>query len=138
MHSSHQFKLFASAWVVTSSLLFIVPSGATYAQTENPTTETTNMTVVVKDYDTGEPLSQAHVTLQFSVPRSQAVPRKPKQVSYSAKTDAQGRCKLAGINKGPIVLTITADGRQAYGKELKLERDNQVFEVRMKKPQPLI
>ena len=138
MYSSQHTKLFVAAWVATSLLLFASLSSSAHAQGEKPSTETTNMTVVVKEYDTGEPVSQAHVTLQFSEPHSQAIPRKAKKISYNAKTDTQGRCKLSGINKGPIVLTVTADGHQAYGKELQLEKDNQVFEVRLKKPQPLI
>ncbi len=138
MYSSRHTKLFVAAWVATSLLLFGGLSSSAHAQGAKPSTETTNMTVVVKEYDTGEPVSQAHVTLQFSIPHSQAIPRKAKQISYNAKTDPQGRCKLSGINKGPIVLTVTADGHQSYGKQLQLEKDNQVFEVRLKKPQPLI
>jgi hypothetical protein len=102
------------------------------------TNETTNMIVVVKEYDTGDPVSQARVTLQFAVPHGQMIPnRKPKYLTYNGKTDAQGRCKFDEVNKGPIILSINATGHQTYGKELALEKDAQVFEVRLKKPQPL-
>ena len=63
---------------------------------------------------------------------------KSQKITYGAKTDAQGRYKFMDINKGTIVLSVTATGHQAYGKELQLEKDNQVFEVKLKKPQPLI
>ena len=33
---------------------------------------------------------------------------------------------------------VTAVHHQAYGKELQLDHDNQVFIVKLKKPQPLI
>ncbi|MGO8786344.1 MAG: carboxypeptidase-like regulatory domain-containing protein [Terriglobia bacterium] len=138
MYSSRHTKLFLAAWIAANALLFVGLSSSAYAQGEKPSTETTDMNVVVKEYATGEPVSQARVTLQFSEPHSQVIPRRAKKITYNAKTDAQGRCKLSGINKGPIVLTVTADGHQAYGKELQLEKDNQVFEIRLKKPQPLI
>lgn len=98
----------------------------------------TNMTVIVKDSETGAPISQAHITLRFQEPHGPTIPRKPKSIVYNAKTDTQGRYKFTGINKGPIVLMITATGHQSYGKELALEKENQVFEIKLKKPQPLI
>jgi hypothetical protein len=33
---------------------------------------------------------------------------------------------------------ITATAHQSYGKELQLDQDNQVFEIKLKKPQPLL
>jgi len=96
------------------------------------------MTVVVREADTGQPIFQAHLTLQFTEPGGAARFGKARKISYNAKTDSQGRYKFQGINKGTIVLTVTATGHQSYGKELQLEKDNQVFEVKLKKPQPLI
>jgi len=133
MFSSQHTKLFVAAWVATSLLLFASFSLSAPAQGDKPSNETTNMTVVVKESDTGKPISQAHITLHFSAKFGKA-----KKIAYNAKTDAQGRYKFSGITKGAIVLTITAPGHQTYGKELQLEKDNQVFEVKLKKPQPLI
>ena len=138
MLSSPHNKLFVAAWVATSLLLFALLSRSAPAQGDKPSSETTNMTVVVKEADTGEPVSQAHITLQFTEPGGPGRFGKAKKISYDAKADTQGRCKLLGINKGAIVLTVTATGHQSYGKELQLEKDNQVFEVKLKKPQPLI
>jgi len=138
MFSSQHTKLFVAAWVATSLLLFTSLSRSTHAQGGKPSSETTNMTVVVKETDTGQPISQARITLQFTVPGGAARFGKKKKISYDAKADTQGRCKLVGINKGAIVLTVTAPGHQSFGKELQLEKDNQVFEVKLKKPQPLI
>jgi hypothetical protein len=95
----------------------------------------TNVTVYVKEADTGEPIGQAAVTLQFIEPVSFG---HGKKHAYNSKTDAQGRCKLFEINKGPITLMVTAPHHQAYGKQLQLDHDNQVFEVKLKKPQPLL
>jgi hypothetical protein len=133
MFSSQHTKLFVAAWVATSLLLFASLSGSAQAQGDKASSETTNMTVIVKEADTGQPIFQAHITLQFPAKFG-----KTKKIAYNAKTDIQGRYKFTGINKGTIVLTITATGRQTYGKELQLEKDNQIFEVKLKKPQPLI
>jgi Carboxypeptidase regulatory-like domain len=126
-------KHFMAAAVI-SLLVFAGLSRPAYAQSD----ETANMLVVVKDSATGEPISQALITLQFKQPGGASRFGKSKKLSYSAKTDAQGRYKFTDINKGPIVLSVTADDHQSYGKQLRLEKDNQVFLVKLKKPQPLI
>jgi hypothetical protein len=91
--------------------------------------------VMVKEADSGQPVSQARLTLQFTEPTTLG---KGRKISYNAKTNADGRYKFSGINKGTIVLTVTAVDHQSYGKELQLQSDNQVFEVKLKRPQPLI
>jgi hypothetical protein len=125
-----------AAWIACGMLLFASISRSTQAQdATNANHEPTNVVINVREADTGEPVSQAGVTLQFTEP----VPfGHGKKRSYNAKSDSQGRCKLFGINKGTIVLMVTAAHHQSYGKELQLDHDNQVFEVRLKKPQPLI
>ncbi|MGA3328532.1 MAG: carboxypeptidase-like regulatory domain-containing protein [Terriglobia bacterium] len=138
MFSSQHTKLFVAAWVATSLLLFTSLSRSTHAQGGKPSSETTNMTVVVKETDTGQPISQARITLQFTVPGGAARFGKPQKLTYNAKTDSQGRYKFMDINKGTIVLSVTAPNHQSYGKELQLDKDNQVFEIKLKKPQPLI
>lgn len=139
MSLSRHTKLFVAVCMAVDLLLLTCLSRTAPAQGSKPTSETTNMTVIVKEYDTGEPVSQAHVSLQFGEPHGPMIPnRKAKQIFYGSKTDAQGRCKFVEINKGPITLTVTAPNHQTYGKELQLEKDNQVFEIKLKKPQPLI
>ena len=136
MFSSQRTRLFVAAWIASSLLVFASFSRSAQAQDANSANhEPTNVIVNVKEADTGEPVGQAGVTLQFTEP----VPfGHGKKHTYNAKTDSQGRCKLFGINKGTIVLMVTAAHHQSYGKELQLDHDNQVFEVRLKKPQPLI
>lgn len=119
-------------------LIFLVLSSGLRTAGARSSSETTNITIVVKEADTGEPISQALITLQFTEPGGAGRLGKSKKLAYSAKTDAQGRCKLTDINKGTIVLSVTASHHQSYGKELQLDKDNEVFEVRLKKPQPLI
>jgi hypothetical protein len=89
--------------------------------------------VVVKEADTGDPISQARLTLTFHQPG-----RLHRAISYSAKTSPQGRYRFTNIPKGTVRLLVTADRHQSFGKEIELEEDNQVIEVKLKKPQPLL
>jgi len=107
-------------------------------QQKGPSSGTTSLTIVVKDSETGNLIDQARLTLQFEEPGGPARFKKPKKLSYSAKTNAQGRYKFTNINKGQINLFVTADGHQSFGKVYTLENDNQVIEVKLKKPQPLL
>lgn len=133
-HSRH----LMAAGIAAGFLFFAGPSRSVRAQSDQPSEETTNMVVVVKEYDSGQPISQALITLQFKEPGGASRFGKSKKLSYTSKTDGQGRCRFSEINKGPITLIVTADGHQSYGKDLRLEKDNQVFLVKLKKPQPLI
>jgi len=127
----------SALWVaIIAALLFL--SGAARAGAQTARSETTTAIIVVKDYDSGDPISQAHLTLQFYEPGGAARLNTTKKHAYSGKTDTQGRYKFIEINKGTIVLTVTAPGHQTYGRELQLEHDNQVFEIKLKKPQPLV
>jgi len=134
---SRHTKLFAAAWVATSIFLIGSLSRCAAGQDGQSNHEATNLIVIVKEAATGEPVSQARVTLEFTVPREHGLGGGKKYV-YNAKTDMQGRCKLSEINKGKILLTVTAPSHQSFGKELQLDQDNQVFEVKLKKPQPLL
>jgi carboxypeptidase family protein len=95
----------------------------------------TSLNVVVKDAQSGEPINQAHLTLQFHEPRKVGV---PKFHAYSAKTNAEGKCRFPDVPKGPFRLMVTAEYHQSFGKDYKLAEDNQVVEVKLKKPQPLL
>ncbi len=137
MYTSQHTKHIVATWVAVILLLFPISSYPARSQSEKVSDETTDMTVVVKEYDTGQPISQARITLTFSEPGGPVRLHKPKKITYNAKTDAQGRYKFSYINKGTINLVVTATDHQTYGKDLDLEQDGQVFEVRLKKPQPL-
>jgi hypothetical protein len=117
--------------------LICLSGAAIWGQTQDPFKghEPTTVTVYVKEADTGEPISQGAVTLKFTEPVTFGPGNK---LNYTSKTDAQGRCKLYQINKGTIILMVTAPHHQSYGKQLELDHDNQVFEVRLKRPQPLL
>ena len=132
MFSSQHTKHFVAAWVATSLLLGLSLARSARAQGGPPSSETTTVIVIVKEADSGEPIGQARITLQFTEPGGPGRLGKSKKLAYSAKTDAQGRYKFQEINMGTIILSITANGHQSYGKELQLDKKNQVFEVKPK------
>jgi hypothetical protein len=136
MFSSHPARFFLAGLVC--SLLCAGLIRLARAENQNPDSDTVNLIVEVKDSQTGEPISQARLTLQFEEPGGRARFGVPKQRAYSAKTNAQGRYKFTNINKGTIRLLVTADRHQSFGKEYELEHDNQLIRVQLKKPQPLL
>ncbi len=138
MFTSQHTKHTAAAWVALSLLLSAKAVCFAQSEGEKASYETTSMTVVVKESDSGQPISHASITLTFSEPGGTMRLGKPKKITYNAKTDAQGRCKFTDINKGAINLVVTDREHQTYGKDLELNQDNQVFEVKLKKPQPLV
>ena len=92
-----------------------------------------SVSVVVKEAESGDPINQARLTLTFQRPG-----KLHRTVSYGAKTNPQGRYRFTNIPKGTVHLFVTADRHQSYGKEIELEADDQVIEVKLKKPQPLL
>jgi hypothetical protein len=98
----------------------------------------TSLVIVVKDADSDDPIGQARLTLTFREPGNKFRLKPSKKISYSAKTNGQGKYRFTNIPKGTIRVLVTAERHQSYGKELDLDQDNQVFEVKLRKPQPLL
>jgi hypothetical protein len=96
----------------------------------------TNLNVVVTDAETGKPINQAKLTLFFREPRPQW--KKTKTISFSAKTNVEGHCRFALIPKGSVRLMVTAERHGSFGKDFDVHEDDQVIEVKLKKPQPLL
>lgn len=122
-------SLYIAAGLITVGSLF--PAWA-------DTPERTNVFVEVKDAATDKPLANAHLTLRFHEPGDPAKLRRGKTFSYSAKTNPQGRYKFTHIPKGTIHVIVTAERHQSFGQDFELEQDDQVIEVKLKKPQPLL
>lgn len=98
----------------------------------------TSVQIVVTDAESGQPISQAHLTMQFNEPGNKYRLKRGRPVAFSAKTNPQGRYKFLDIPKGTIHLMVTADHHEAFGKDFEIEKDDQVVEVKLKKPQPQI
>jgi hypothetical protein len=119
------------SWILVGAAILLFCGVSEPAQ-QQPIPEF-SITIVVKEADTGDPISQARLTLTFRQPG-----KLHHTVSYGAKTNAQGRYRFTNIPKGTVRLSVTADRHQSYGKEIEVEEDNQVIEVKLKKPQPLL
>ncbi len=96
----------------------------------------TDLRVVVTDAESGQPINQARLTLQFREPGSKMKLKRSQMISFSAKTNLQGHYRFTDIPKGTVRLMVTAERHESYGKNLPVEKDNQVIEVKLKKPQP--
>ena len=99
------------------------------------TVERTSVTVMVKDAASDQPMPNARLTLIFKEPRKL---KRDKGLSFSAKTNPQGRYKFVHIPKGTIRVVVTAERHQSFGQDFEIEQDDPVLEVKLKKPQPLL
>ncbi|HEY6291572.1 MAG TPA: hypothetical protein VI455_08430 [Terriglobia bacterium] len=97
------------------------------------------VTVVVTEADTGKPINQAQLTLVFQTPKKKdnALSRS-KTLAYSAKTNAEGRCKFLLVPEGTVKLLVTENRHQTFGKEFAVSKENSTLEVKLKPPQPLL
>ena len=95
-----------------------------------------SVTVSVTDADTGKPINQAHITLQFREPGGKL--KRSKTLSYAAKTNAEGRYKFVDIPAGPVLLIVTEEHHQTFGKQFEVSKESPQLEVKLKPPQPVL
>ena len=133
MRRAFRKRLFFFACALATALLSLPTSLSLHGAS----TDLISITVVVTDSETGQPINQAHLTLQFFEPTKLKF-KKPKMIAYSAKTDAQGRYKFVGIYAGTVRLTVTDERHQTFGKDFEVTQDHSVLEVKLKPPQPLL
>lgn len=100
--------------------------------------EIVSVNVLVKDAENDQPVSFARLTLQYHEEGSKIKLKRGKTISLNAKTNLQGRYKFVNIPKGTVRLLVIADRRQTFGQEIEIEQDNQLIEVKLRKPQPLL
>jgi hypothetical protein len=96
----------------------------------------TTVRVQVNDAKTGEPIYQAHLTLRYRVPGR--FMRRTKIISYTAKTDKDGKSKFPVVPLGTITLMVTAPDHNTFGKEFDITKDNQLIEVKLQKPHEVL
>ena len=120
-------------------LLLWIFAGTSVGAQSTPKAEENDRTtihVVVKDAESGSPINQARLTLQFREGASTMMVKHSNMISYSAKTNPQGHCRFTDIPKGTVRLLVTADNHMSFGKDIEITKDNQEVEVKLKKPQP--
>lgn len=93
----------------------------------------THITVQVVDATTHKPIFQARLTLAFRDPQS----RRGETISYSAKTNAQGKYIFSFIPMEPVLLVVTAPNHQTFGQQFNVTQENQTLRVNLNPPQPL-
>ena len=124
-------------WVAAISLgmLACLAAGVAYAGDEP---DFTSVIVMVKDAASQKPIFQARLTLQFRESGSAKKLKLGKMTAYSAKTNVQGRYRFTEIPKGTVRLIVTAEHHQTFSKDFQITKSDQVLEVVLKKPQPLL
>jgi hypothetical protein len=124
-------ELFAAAFVA-ASLAFTASASPAWAEESN----LTNVNILVKEADTGEPIENAQITLRFK--ENPGKLKRARTISMTAKTNAQGKCKVPLVPKGTIKLLVTAERRQSFGREFEIEEDDPLIEITLRRPQPLL
>jgi hypothetical protein len=124
-----------AAWLAVA-LLAVSVAGPRTARAEDP--ELVSVNVFVKDAETDQPVQFARLTLQYQQEGSKIKLKRDKTISLSAKTNLQGRYKFVNVPKGTVRLMVIADRRQTFGQEIEIEKDGQLIEVKLRKPQPLL
>ena len=85
--------------------------------------------VVLKD-DNGKPVRNASVILH---PVAQS--GKQSKGGFQLKTDAEGKTETDGIPYGPLRVQVIAPGFQTFGDDYTINQAEQVFTIRLKRPQ---
>lgn len=122
--------------VLSLAALVAVPCALRALQSGTPP-EPITITVVVTDAQSGKPISQARLTLTFRQPKQGQLSRE-HTLSFSAKTDAQGRYRFPYIPSGTVTLMVTDERHQTFGKQFAVDKDHSTLEVKLKPPQPLL
>jgi hypothetical protein len=115
------------------ALLLILAAAAPVAAVPASSPPLTDVTILVTDAVTHKPVFQAHLTLQFRDPQS----RRHTVLSYSAKTDLQGKYRFTYIPMEPIVLIVTYPDHRTFGKQFQITQANQEIRVTLLRKQPL-
>lgn len=111
-------------------LAMVVPS-ALFADAQ-----VTTVHVQVNDAQTGKPIYQARLTLRF---REQGgFMRHSKIISYTSKTDKDGKGLFPVVPMGTVTLMVTAPDHNTFGKEFQITKQNQLIEVKLQKPHPVL
>ena len=119
------------ALVAFSALGFWMASGSRVAAAEQ-----TTIHVLVKDAKTGDPIYQAHLTLRFRQPGGFL--KRSKVISYTGKTDKKCRCSFPLVPTGEVTLMVTAPDHNTFGKIFEINKNNQLLEVQLRPPHPVL
>ncbi len=131
MSSQKNFGINSYAAILTMLLWVIVGFSSPAVGRKRP--PLTSLTVIVTDYSTHKPVFQARLTLEFVDPKS----RLGHVISYSTKTDLQGKYKFEFIPMEKVYLIVTSPDHQTLGKTFQVTENNPLIRLALRKPQPL-
>lgn len=100
--------------------------------------ENTSIIVLVTDAASKKPIFQARLTLQFREQGNAKKLKLGKLTAFSAKTNAQGRYRFTEVPMGKVRLIVTAEHHQTFSKDFEITKADQLLEVTLRKPQPLL
>jgi len=118
-----------SGLILAAALAFCMPISLVAARM-------TTVRVQVNDAKTGDPIFQAHLTLRYKVPGG--FMRRSKVISYTAKTDKNGKGQFPVVPMGTITLMVTAPDHNTFGKKFEITKDNQLIKVDLEKPHEVL
>ncbi len=98
--------------------------------------QTTTIRVQVNDAKTGEPIYQAQLTLRFRDPGG--FMHRSKIISYTSKTNKDGKSQFPMVPMGTVTLMVTAPDHNTFGKEFEITKENQLIEVKLRKPHEVL
>lgn len=98
--------------------------------------DTTSIHVQVNDAKTGDPIYQARLTLRFREPGR--FMRRSQIISYTSKTDKNGKGSFPLVPMGTITLMVTAPDHNTFGKEFEITKENQLIEVKLQRPHEVL
>ncbi len=116
--------------------LIIAALAALMTPAASAAVQTTTVRVLVKDATTGEPVYQARLTLRFR--DHGGLLHRSKIISYTAKTDKDGKGQFPVVPLGTVTLMVTAPDHRTFGKEFEITKQNQLIEVELQKPHPVL
>lgn len=114
--------------------VFVLAMGMPALMLASP--QLTTVHVEVKDAQTGKPIYQAHLTLRFR--KHGGLLHRSKIISYTSKTDMKGKGIFPVVPFGMVTLMVTAPNHNTFGKEFKITKTNQLIEVKLQEPHPVL
>jgi Prealbumin-like fold domain len=124
-----QSRLVRAGMILAAVVAFCMPASLAAAQM-------TTVHVQVNDAKTGEPIFQARLTLRYRV--QGGFMRRSQIISYTAKTDKNGKTQFPVVPMGTITLMVTAPDHNTFGKEFEITKDKQLIKVELQKPHEVL
>ncbi len=95
------------------------------------TRDTTDLKIQVRGGETGVPVKNASVYVEYRQGRFLAGKKKYK---YGVKTNSEGVAAVRDAPKGKILIQVVAEGWKTFGKVYEIENDEATVEILLQRP----